>query len=381
MSYWDHFAPYESVAEKKAKAVKKLQALKKKNPKIKPVIIQGNKLAKTWWGIAWNRNLEKYADYSNRIGRGRSYLRHGAVLDLQIEPNRITAIVAGSRSQPYTVQIRIKEIAKGTWLKIRQKCEGKLDSLQELLAGRFPEDLQDIFTAKGEGLFPSPQEIEFDCSCPDWASMCKHVAATLYGIGARLDEDPELFFRLRNAKIKDLISQAVRSKTDQLLDQARRKNQNSLDNSDLSELFGIDLAEKPKTASSKNTTPKRPKPTTEKLPTRVMKKGTPPPEPKQTAKKTGLPKSAAVKKTVPAKLKPLKKSPKLKLLKKGYRPPKELVTKAILNAKNGISAVEIEQQTGVPRKQIYLIVHSLKQDRLVKNKSHGVYIRLKDKTE
>ncbi len=208
-------------------------------------------MASTWWGKAWNQNLEKYADYENRIGRGRSYVRHGSVLDLQIESKQIKAQVAGSGSSIYTVDIRIKEIKKATWMKIRKKCEGQLNSLQKLLAGKFPKDLQEIFTVKGQGLFPSPKEITFECSCPDWAVMCKHVAATLYGIGARLDEDPELFFKLRNAKVKDLISQAISSKTSELLGQAKKKSQKALEETDLSDLFGIDLEEKQKAVPKK----------------------------------------------------------------------------------------------------------------------------------
>jgi uncharacterized Zn finger protein len=346
MSYYNNYPPYVSVAERKAKADKKLKQLKKKNPKIKPVIIEGNTLAKNWWGKAWNKNLEKYADYANRIGRGRSYVRHGSVLDLQIEPNRIKATVAGSRSKPYTVEIHIKAVPKKNWMRIRKKCEGQLDSLQELLAGKFPKELQEIFTAKGEGLFPSPKEISFDCSCPDWASMCKHVSATLYGIGARLDEDPELFFKLRNATIKDLISQAVSAKTNKLLNQSKKKSQKALDDTDLSDLFGIDLEETPKVKTAKKNAPNLPKP------------------------------------VVGGKTKPLrqKKVPKIQLVKsstikaKGL-PPIDLVKKVILKSKNGVKATEIEQKTGLERKKIYALVHQLKKACLIKNKSQGVYIK------
>ena len=156
-------------------------------------MIEGTAIARTWWGKAWNKNLESYADYHNRIGRGRSYVRHGAVLDLQIGSGLVESLVQGSRSRPYSVTIRIKAMGKKNWEEIKTASQGKLDSLQELLAGKFPKGLGEIFTTQGKGLFPSPKEIDFDCSCPDWASMCKHVAATLYGIGARLDQDPELF--------------------------------------------------------------------------------------------------------------------------------------------------------------------------------------------
>ena len=123
----------------------------------------------------------------------------------------------------------------------QNRFQGKLDSLQELLAGKFPKGLGEIFTTQGKGLFPSPEEIDFSCSCPDWASMCKHVAATLYGIGARLDQDPELFFKLRQVKMKDLVTEAVEGKTRELLKKARKKSARVIDDSDLADVFGIDM--------------------------------------------------------------------------------------------------------------------------------------------
>jgi len=221
MSYWG-YPRYVSVGKKRAKAAKKLKQLKKKNPAIMPIIIEGRTIARTWWGKSWNHNLERYADYSNRIGRGRSYVRHGAVLDLQISPRRVESLVQGTRSKPYTVIINIKGIKKKIWQNMKTACAGKLDSLPELLAGKFPKTLGEIFTIRGQGLFPSPEEIEFNCSCPDWAYMCKHVAATLYGIGARLDDSPSLFFKLRKVNIDDLIQQAITDQSYKLLKKALR---------------------------------------------------------------------------------------------------------------------------------------------------------------
>ena len=243
MGYWSYYPPYVTVAEKKAKATRKLKQLKKKNPDIKPILLEGRTIARTWWGKSWNSNLERYADYSNRIGRGRSYVRHGAVLDLQINSGKVESLVQGTRSKPYSVIIKIKAVNKNTWKHIKAACEGKLDSLQELLAGKFPKALGEIFTIQGKGLFPSPKEIEFSCSCPDWAYMCKHVAATLYGIGARLDEEPDLFFKLRKVKMKDLVSQAVEDKTRKLLKKAKKKTARVIDESDLADVFGIDMDE------------------------------------------------------------------------------------------------------------------------------------------
>jgi len=243
MAYGNYYGypRYVSVAEKRARARRKLEQLRKKHPDMRPVVIEGSALVRTWWGKAWNRNLEKYADYANRIGRGRSYVRHGAVLDLQISPGQVRALVQGSRRSPYTVTMKVKPVSKAIWKQIKAACAGQLASLQELLEGRFPKGLMELFTSKGSGLFPAPKEIDFDCSCPDWATMCKHVAATLYGIGTRLDEDPGLFFVLRKVKIEDLITQAVRDRSARLLGQAKRKSSRVIDDADLGEVFGIDL--------------------------------------------------------------------------------------------------------------------------------------------
>lgn len=240
MSYWG-YRPYVSVADKKAKAAKKRQQLMKKNPDLKPVILQGRTLARTWWGKSWNKNLERYADYQNRIERGRSYVRHEAVLDLQIASGKLEALISGSSSRPYSVAIRIQSLKKDVWNKIKVASEGKLESLQELLIGKFPKALEEIFMHKDTGLFPSPKEISFSCTCPDWADMCKHVAASLYGIGARLDEEPSLFFVLRNIKTRDLVTQAVEDQTRKLLKKADKNISNVLDDSQLSDIFGIDL--------------------------------------------------------------------------------------------------------------------------------------------
>ena len=240
MSYWG-FPRYVSVGEKKQKSKKKLEQLRKKNKDIEPVIIEGRTLAHTWWGKAWNKNLEGYADYSNRIGRGRSYVRCGSVLDLQISGGEVKSLVQGSESKPYSTVIKIKALEKSIWKKIKDVCEGKLDSLQELLVGKFPKALDEIFTAHGKGLFPAPKEIDFDCSCPDWADMCKHIAATLYGVGVRLDKDPNLFFALRKIEINDLITETVKDKTKKLLTKAKKRSGRIIEDQDLSSVFGIEL--------------------------------------------------------------------------------------------------------------------------------------------
>ncbi|MDH4163602.1 MAG: hypothetical protein OEW15_13070 [Nitrospirota bacterium] len=240
MAWWG-FPRYVSKAEKQARAANKLERLKKKRD-VKPVILQGSAIARSWWGKSWNKNLEAYADYSNRIGRGRSYVRHGAVLDLQIEPGKITALVQGSRSKPYEIVIQIGKLNRKIWQHIATSCSGMLESVSELVSGKFPKELGELFLQRGAGLFPSPKEIDFTCSCPDWASMCKHVAAALYGVGARLDEDATLLFTLRGVDMADLVGKTVSSKADNLLEMASKKSSRVIQDADLSALFGIDLS-------------------------------------------------------------------------------------------------------------------------------------------
>ncbi len=243
------YGEYVSVAEKKEHNRKAAEKLKKKNPGITPIVLKGTKLASTWWGKAWNDNLESYSDYANRMDRGRSYIRHGAILDLQIAPGKVTALVQGSRKKPYEIGIFINPLDKDAWDKITRACEGTIESLQELVEGKFPKALDELFTAKGKGLFPAPKEIRLSCSCPDYASMCKHIAAALYGVGARLDENPALFFTLRNVNIDELISKAVVQKSETLLNKSGRKSKRVIESDDLSAMFGIEMEDERQAAA------------------------------------------------------------------------------------------------------------------------------------
>ncbi|MDD5602873.1 MAG: hypothetical protein PHG48_02165 [Eubacteriales bacterium] len=241
MAFNDGYYKYVSASEIKRKAQKKIESLKKKNPGISPVILTGNKIAGTWWGKAWNDNLESYSDYYNRIGRGRSYVRNGAVLDLKIEQGIIKALVQGSRAKPYEVMIVIKPLQSVVWESIVRDCAGKIGTLQELIEGKFPKALAELFTAKGKGLFPEPKEISMGCSCPDWAGMCKHIAAALYGVGARLDNDATLFFKLRSINVGDLISAAIEKKTETMLGKSGSKSSRIIKDSNVNDIFGIEL--------------------------------------------------------------------------------------------------------------------------------------------
>jgi uncharacterized Zn finger protein len=239
MGRFGDYPEYVPVSVKKEKAQRQIEKLRKKNPNLAPIIIEGRTIAHTWWGKAWNDNLELYADYSNRLARGRSYIRSGAVLDVQIETGRVTALVQGSRRTPYTVQVQIDALSDRQLESIAKLCDQRITDLEELLVGRFPKELQELFTLKGQGLFPTNKEIHFDCTCPDWASMCKHVTATLYGIGARFDGDPTLFFTLRDIDFGSLIKKTIDQKMESMLKNAGKASSRVLDDPDVLDLFGI----------------------------------------------------------------------------------------------------------------------------------------------
>lgn len=238
MSY-GRFPKYESAADKKEKANSSLAKLQKKNKDIEPVIIEGRTLAKSWWGKAWNLNLESYADYENRISRGKSYVRSNMVLDLKITKGMVKAKVQGSRKKPYDVEILIDALSRNKWEQVTQLCNHKIDSLEQLIEGKFPQELDVLFKEKKYGIFPSTKEIHFDCNCPDWASMCKHVAAVLYGIGARLDSNPMLFFELRDIDSKELVRKSVEQKLESMLKNAGKKSKREIAEKDIADIFGI----------------------------------------------------------------------------------------------------------------------------------------------
>ena len=229
------WAPYVSVGARRKQAAKKIAALQKKGKSISPIRIEGRSIAKTFWGKAWCSNLEAYSDFSNRLPRGRTYVRNGSVIDLQTGKGEITALVSGSSI--YTVTVAIRPLERARWKALIEVCSGQIDSLVELLQGKFARGVMEIITCKQRGLFPSPKQISMDCSCPDGAIMCKHVAAVLYGVGARLDEKPELFFQLRNVDHFDLITAAGAATAVTRTTKADK----ALKSTDLSALFGIEL--------------------------------------------------------------------------------------------------------------------------------------------
>src|SRR6202048_439736 len=252
MSYYEWHA-YVPVAEKRRQAERKLAKLKKRGQSVAPVTIEGRTIAKSFWGKSWCINLERYSDFETRIPRGRTYVRNGSVLDLQIARGEVAAMVAGSSL--YKVKITIAPVTAARWKAICRDGAGAIDSVVELLQGRLAKGVMDRVCRQGDGLFPSPEEIKLSCSCPDWADMCKHVAAALYGVGARLDERPQLLFVLRGVDENDLLANAGQAPP---LKTAAPGTAKVLDESDVAALFGLEMGETPHTPNSAFTVPKRP---------------------------------------------------------------------------------------------------------------------------
>jgi uncharacterized Zn finger protein len=238
MDYDFGWKPYVSAAARKHQAAQRLADLKQKGRAPAPVTIDGRKIAASFWGKSWCENLERYSDYATRLPRGRSYVRNGCVVDLRIATGEVVAIVSGSRL--YDVKVKISPLASSRWKAICRDCTGAIDTLLELLQGRLAEGVMDRVCRQGDGLFPAPDEIKLRCSCPDWADMCKHVAAVLYGVGARLDLEPQLLFVLRGVDSGELIAGAGEDLT---RPKAASAPANRLDDGDVAALFGLDLAE------------------------------------------------------------------------------------------------------------------------------------------
>jgi uncharacterized Zn finger protein len=253
MSYFS-WRPYVPVAQRQREAKQELAKLAKRGMAPAPVTVEGRKIANSFWGKSWCENLEHYSDFASRLPRGRSYVRNGLVVDLKIKPGEVTAKVSGSSL--YTVAIKVTPVKAPQWRAICRDCAGSIDSLVELLQGRLAKAVMERVCRKGDGLFPTPDEIRLSCSCPDWADMCKHVAAALYGVGARLDETPELLFVLRNVDAQELSSGAG---ADLSLTQGK-PSAKVLDDGDVAALFGLDMADAADAgaqAAAARTVPKR----------------------------------------------------------------------------------------------------------------------------
>jgi uncharacterized Zn finger protein len=237
---WNYgFRPYVPVAQRRRAAQRELEKMRKRGLVVQPITINGRLIAKTFWGKAWCDNLESYSDFENRLPRGRTYARNGSVVHLEIQSGRISAIVSGS--ELYSVEITIGSLPDPHWNCVKSQCAGQIGSLVELLLGRLSKSVMDVVTQRGGGLFPKPAEIKMRCSCPDWAGMCKHVAAVMYGVGARLDDKPELLFLLRKVDHLELVQGAVESSS--VVGAGKSGGKKTIAVNDLADVFGIEMAD------------------------------------------------------------------------------------------------------------------------------------------
>ncbi|MBA2648993.1 MAG: hypothetical protein H0U75_05200 [Legionella sp.] len=232
------WAPYVPVAERRAIALKKMQQLKKKGHMIQPIEIQGRTIASTFWGKAWCSHLESFCDYDNRLPRGRTYVRNGSVCHLEIGKGQVKAMVSGGSI--YNIKIAIEPLVLENWQTIKSTCMGKISSLLDFLSGKLSTGVMDVVCHPEGGLFPLSHDLQLHCDCPDWATMCKHVAAVLYGVGSRLDADPAQLFKLRGVNFEELIdvNQAVLNVTS--TQSGRRKR---LDDTAFTDVFNFETAE------------------------------------------------------------------------------------------------------------------------------------------
>lgn len=238
--YWNDKTSYSQPAVSKLKknAGESKKKEKAKGKVLEPITVSGREVVKSWWGKAWCDNLEQYADYDSRLSRGKRYIRSGAVIDLKIQKGKILARVQGRRKAPYKVEIRISPLSEERCQKIINRCSTKIENLESLLKGDFPKELKELFMDT-DGLFPAPCEIGFSCSCPDWALMCKHVAAALYGVGVRLDENPLLFFQLRGIDVERFIDVTLANKVESMLANANKPSQRIVTEESWRGLFGV----------------------------------------------------------------------------------------------------------------------------------------------
>ena len=288
--------PYVPVAKRRRQARKKMESLRKKGVDIQPIEIEGRKIAKTFWGEAWCDHIESFNDYENRLPRGRTYVRNGSVCHLAVTKGKVQAKVSGS--DIYDIRVGINTLPAKKWGAIKRQCSGQIGSLLELLRGELSDNIMQVVTDRKSGLFPLSGEISFDCDCPDWAVMCKHVAAVLYGIGARLDQNPALLFLLRGVHHDELIDEGAQVAVPTA---SRRSSAKRLAANDLGDVFGIDLAaddlqSPPKTPSK--TKKKAKKKTTRK---KASKPKTPPHAKGKAKKKVAAKEKIRGKKKTPAK--------------------------------------------------------------------------------
>lgn len=250
MSYYG-WAPYVTVAERRVKAMKALEKLKKKGLKVQPVELSGRKIAGSFWGKGWCDHMESFSDYANRLPRGRTYVKNGSVCHLEIQGGVIKAIVSGTTL--YNVAITIAPLMKKKWETLKYSCSGRIGSLLDLLRGKLDQGVMEVVAHRRDGLFPLPGEMKFACDCPDWAGMCKHVAAVLYGVGARLDHAPEMLFLLRGVNHEELVDVSAAISNVAKGGTSRRR----IVSTGIADVFGIDLAESVEPVSGTSVPPSK----------------------------------------------------------------------------------------------------------------------------
>ena len=279
MGWYYEFKPYVPVAQRRAQAAREVAKRTKKGKAVAPVRIEGRAIASTFWGKAWCTNLEGYSDFENRLPRGRSYVRNGSVVDLKVRKGRITALVSGS--ELYEVEIEVAALPNPQWKALKARCAGQIGTLVELLQGKLSKAVMERVTDRAQGLVPKPKEIAMRCSCPDYAGMCKHVAATMYGVGNRLDTSPDLLFVLRGVNHRELIEQAIPTTPVKSKGTAP-----TIATDELGAIFEIEIGDAPPRAAKSNALEK--------------------PTVRKTTKRVGPVKKAAAASKTPAKRSPMK---------------------------------------------------------------------------
>jgi uncharacterized Zn finger protein len=193
-------------------------------PKSRPKRVEGGiktrkergAIGETWWSKRWLHALEAL-NMGARLSRGRSYARQGQILSIDIQPGVVHAKVQGSRPRPYTIEIRLQQLSEENWERVTDAMAAQALFAAKLLAGEMPNDIEEAFRAVNLSLFPTNQsDLNTDCSCPDWANPCKHIAAVYYILAERFDEDPFLIFKLRG-RSKEAIIEALRKKRSETL--------------------------------------------------------------------------------------------------------------------------------------------------------------------
>lgn len=358
MRYGYDWRPYVPVGQKRAQARRFADKLAKKQKRERqPIEIEGRHIAKSFWGKAWCDHLKSLSDYANRLPRGGTYVRNGSVVDLVIKPGLVNAVVAGS--DPYEVSIKINKLGKKIWDSIKKDCSSSIDSLIDLLGGRLSDGVMHRLTDRKSGCFPSARQIEMDCSCPDWSSCCKHIAAVMYAIGSRLDSEPALLFLLRGVNQEELISQAV-SKENLANELTAGAGSSDLAGDELGAIFGIDLesstevnvaAKRSKTKTALRTNSRRAisaKPVSQKKPTvKTANKAS-----KKSAKKVSKRKTAAAVASEKTKTVVKKKSVKKKKVAAKKVTPNKAANKRTATKKSRLDQAVPQRRPGKQKRKL-----------------------------